>query len=195
MEPIIQLHRDHERLLCAIETVRAQLWAEHREDAPACEIAARQMDLLMRAPDDLHHWAERRVFRKLCFLLGSDVRSIMDLSEDHERLRRLRCDAASAFHRLKESRRLGALERAALDRFLEAVEAQMATEEGALFDLAATRLGPSDWAEIGRDVGELQNALALAGAPAEKRAICAAADQTLIAAGRAERPGSFRPYV
>ncbi|HXI87129.1 MAG TPA: hypothetical protein VNH64_06695 [Parvularculaceae bacterium] len=115
-------------------------------------LADQLLDELLDAPDDFHHFTERRLFRRLWFRLGRFLPRYFDLDEMHRERRAARDAAAS----LRGSRSLsywrGCGPCEALSKLCRLVRAQTETEEAEFYPLLRTKLTRSDWSEIEEEI-------------------------------------------
>ncbi len=139
---INDLRAEHEANRALLAAIEERLASEASKDPV---IMLQQWDAsgmfpeeIKNAPDDAHHYRERRLFRALCARLGRPRFDGLDLDVRHEDLRRHRSNAMEAGGRRRE-----AVKRA--QEFLIALREQMDFEEQELYPLLERFLTAEDW--------------------------------------------------
>lgn len=132
-------HETNKALLVVIEeTLTSGAASDARTISPQWDPGAMFPENLKNAPDDAHHYRERRLFRTLCARIGGHRFDGLDLDFWHENLRRRRIDAMDPGNRGRE-----AVRRA--QEFLLALREQMDIEETELYPLLERFLTAEDW--------------------------------------------------
>ncbi len=132
-------HAANRALLVAIEErLTSEAYSEPVTMLRRWDVSAMLPEEIKNAPDDAHHYRERRLFRTLCARLGRPRFDGSDLDVRHENLRRRRFNAMEASDRRRE-----AVRRA--QEFLIALREQMDFEEQELYPLLERFLTAEDW--------------------------------------------------
>ena len=142
-----RLRLDHRSALASVDLLETL-----SNDPPNIDFSSELIDRLIDPPDDIHHYVERRLYRRLWYRLGVFLPSCFDLDEWHDERRE---------RRLVLVRRLDACGKgfpwvgaalAALRGFCKCIRNQIEDEERRFFPLIESRLTDQDWSNIEEEI-------------------------------------------
>ncbi|MEZ5928323.1 MAG: hemerythrin domain-containing protein [Parvularculaceae bacterium] len=142
-----RLRLDHRSALASVDLLQTL-----SNDPPNFASSSELIDQLIDPPDDIHHYVEKRLYRRLWYRLGVFLPSCFDLDEWHDERRERRL---ALMQRLDESGRdlpWAEAALAALSGFCKCIRNQIEDEERRFFPLIETRLTEQDWLNIEDEV-------------------------------------------
>jgi hemerythrin-like domain-containing protein len=159
-EVIETLRKDHVNLTALLSLFDKQMAFFEEGEHPDYELLSDIVDYCLNYPDLRHHAMEDAVLEKLRDVAPEAADPIGDLDARHVELRALTARLQTALQQILNDAEVdrGAVVMLAQD-FLRSYRNHIQGEDNMFFPAAEAALSEADWAEVARDVAELEDPL------------------------------------